>query len=252
MDSQLLNSLENIVLIIPAIDIKDKQCVRLYKGDYNQTKVYYNDPVEVAKMFEDQGARLIHLVDLDGAKAGHSVNLEVIKNIVQAVNIDLELGGGIRTKEYIEQLINLGIKRVILGTKVIEDIHFLDQLKEYQEHIIISVDLINENLSTSGWLKKTKIHYSEFLKKLQKYSINEVIVTDIDKDGTLEGPNIPLYEKMADQFPDIAIIVSGGISTLNDIKRVINLEKRNIKGIITGKAIYEKKINLKEALTYVS
>lgn len=240
------------MLIIPAIDIKDGKCVRLYKGDFNKSKIYYEDPVEIARMFQEQGAELIHLVDLDGAKKGEPVNLKVIEKIIHAIDIKVEYGGGIRTKESIIKLYNLGIKRLILGTKVIEDVNFLDSLKQYIDNIIISIDLNNEYLSAHGWLKSTHIHYKDYIKSIMKYNIKEVIITDINKDGTLEGPNFNLYKNISLEFPELEIIVSGGISNFNDIKQIVEMKKKNIKGIITGKAIYEKKIDLKEVLDYVS
>ncbi len=240
------------MLIIPAIDIKDGKCVRLYKGDFNKSKTYYENPVEIAKIFQDHGAKLIHLVDLDGAKKGEPVNLKIIEKIIHAIDIKVEYGGGIRTKESIIKLYNLGIKRLILGTKVIKDIKFLDSLKQYIDNIIISIDLNNEYLSTHGWLESTHIHYKDYIKSIMEYNIKEAIITDINKDGTLEGPNFNLYKNISLEFPELEIIVSGGISNFNDIKQIVEMKKKNIKGIITGKAIYEKKIDLKEVLDYVS
>ena len=238
------------MLIIPAIDIKEGKCVRLFKGDFEQTKVYYEDPVEIARIFHDQGAKLVHIIDLDGAKQGRPVNLNIVERIINAVDIDIELGGGIRTTETIKKLDDMGIKRIIMGTRVIENVEFLSELKEYVENIIISVDLNKGYLSTRGWVDKTDIHYKDFITKLLEFNIREVVITDIDKDGTLEGPNFELYNKISDEFPGLSIIVSGGISQFNDVKRIINMHKNNIKGIIIGKAIYEKKIDLKEVLEY--
>jgi len=240
------------VIIIPAIDIKDGKCVRLYKGDFEKSKIYSEDPVRIAKEFEEMGASLIHVVDLDGAKRGELANFNTVEKILGSISIDIELGGGIRSMEAIEKIIRAGIKRVILGSRIIEDVSFLDDCSEFIDNIIISADLNREYLSTHGWLKRTDIHYSDFLKDVLEHGIKEVIVTDIDKDGTLEGPNVELYQKIADEFKALQIIVSGGISSLDDIKSIMGLQKENIKGIITGKAIYEKKIDLKEVFSYVS
>lgn len=238
------------MLIIPAIDIKEGKCVRLFKGDFQQSKVYYEDPAEIAGIFQDQGAKLIHIVDLNGAKEGKQVNYPVFERIKNAVNIDIELSGGIRTKETVEELYNIGIKRIILGTKVVENIEFLVEVEQYIGNIIISIDIDKEFLYTHGWQTKTDIHYKDYIKKIAEYNIKEIEVTDIDKDGTLEGPDFEFYKKLADEFPEMNIIVSGGISRFDDIKQLVGLKKDNIKGIIIGKAIYEKKINLKEVLEY--
>ncbi len=239
---------EGVLLIIPAIDIKDGKCVRLFKGDYSQVKVYSENPVDMAKQFEQDGAKLIHVVDLDGAKKGELVNFETIKKIKQSINIDIEVGGGIRNRESIQRLVDIGVKRIILGTSVIENIGFLDEIKDYIRNIIISIDLKNKRLSTSGWLKETEMGYEEFIAKIMQFGINEVIVTDISKDGTLQGPNIQLYQELADKFPSLRIITSGGISQLDDVKAIINLKRKNIVGIIIGKAIYEGKVRLRDAI----
>jgi len=240
------------VLIIPAIDIKDGKCVRLFQGDFKKSKVYYKSPVEVARLFEDRGAKLIHIVDLDGAKKGEPVNLPVVEKIIKDVRVGIELGGGIRTVNTIKKLCNLGIKRIILGTKVVENIKFLSKIKKYIKNLIIGIDLKNEYLSTHGWVTKTEYHYRDFIKKLRNNGIKELIITDIARDGVLKGPNFGLYEKISDEFPEMEIIVSGGISKMDDIARIIKMKRDNIKGIIIGKAIYENKINLQEALNYVS
>ncbi len=238
------------MLIIPAIDIKDGKCVRLFKGDFQQSKIYFQDPAQVARMFKDTGAELIHVIDLDGARTGRINNLETVERIIRSADIPIELGGGIRTKDSVEKLYNTGVRRIILGTRVIEDIRFLDEIKEYIKNIIVSIDLKNEYLSTHGWVDKTDMHYKDYIKGLLEYNIKEVIVTDIDRDGTLEGPNFGLYEKIAEEFPQMNIITSGGISKFDDVKKIIDIKKDNIKGIIIGKAIYEKTIDLKEALEY--
>ncbi|MBU1078222.1 MAG: 1-(5-phosphoribosyl)-5-[(5-phosphoribosylamino)methylideneamino]imidazole-4-carboxamide isomerase, partial [Spirochaetes bacterium] len=152
------------MIIIPAIDIKDGKCVRLYKGDFEKSKIYSEDPVRIAKEFEEMGASLIHVVDLDGAKRGELANFNTVEKILGSISIDIELGGGIRSMEAIEKIIRAGIKRVILGSRIIEDVSFLDDCSEFIDNIIISADLNREYLSTHGWLKRTDIHYSDFLK----------------------------------------------------------------------------------------
>ncbi|MDD5067472.1 MAG: 1-(5-phosphoribosyl)-5-[(5-phosphoribosylamino)methylideneamino]imidazole-4-carboxamide isomerase [bacterium] len=234
--------------IIPAIDIKEGRCVRLLKGDFQQSKVYHEDPVSAARTFEEAGARLIHVVDLDGARTGQPANFDVIKKIRQAVRTDLEVGGGIRTKESIQRYLDAGIKRIILGTSIAEDVGFFDKIREYISSVIISLDLKHGKLSTRGWLRETGINYRDFIRTMLKQGVREAVITDISRDGTLEGPNIGLYKEIAETFPDLEVIVSGGMSRLADVEQVLSLKKKNIKGIIIGKAIYEKKINLKDAL----
>ena len=238
------------MLIIPAIDIKGGKCVRLFQGDFTQSTTYYNDPVDVAKMFKQAGAGLIHVIDLDGAKEGRLVNLSIVERIVKEVDIDIELGGGIRTEESVKKVLDAGVKWAILSTTVVEDISFLDKVKEYQQNLAISVDLSRKYLSTHGWMEGTDIHYRVFLLKLMEYNVKRIIVTDINRDGTLKGPNFVLYRKLADEFPVLNITVSGGISEMKDLEKISKMKKNNIDGIIIGKAIYEKTIDLEEALKY--
>lgn len=239
------------MLIIPAIDIKDGQCVRLYKGDYNQTTVYNHDPLEVAKSFYDQGAELIHIIDLDGAKTGELVNFTLIENIKNEIPVDIEVGGGIRNKVSIKKLYDAGIQRIIIGTPIIENIAFLDTVQDYLPYIILSMDLWDGKVRTRGWQQDTDIIYQDLLTSVLGYGIKEAIITDIRVDGTLQGPNIELYNQITDEFPDLQVIVSGGISSLENIREIIKLNKPGIQGIITGKAIYEKTIDLRQAIELV-
>ena len=224
--------------VIPAIDIKDGKCVRLYKGDFEKSKIYADNPIKIAKQFERDGAKLIHVVDLDGAKEGHSVNTNVITEIAFYLDIPIQVGGGIRTKGDANYYLAYGIKRIVIGTKVLEDMDFLKNINP-SINVIPDIAFDDGKLLTHGWTKKTKINYKRFLKKLKAYNIKEIIVTDKNKDGTMDSPNFDLYEKIQKQFPEFKVIASGGIFD------IVDLEKLNTDGAIIGTAIYEQRINLK-------
>ena len=230
--------------LYPAIDLHDGQAVRLYKGDYSQV-TGYGDPVEQALKWKNMGATFLHLVDLDGAKAGHSLNLDAVKRIIEEVKIDCELGGGIRSIAQIEEILSIGVKRVILGSIALN----LDFVKEAvakfgSEKIVIGIDCKNMKVSTHGWLDTTDIDAIEFANKLKAIGIKTIIFTDIAKDGTLEGINVAQTKKMIDET-GLDIVASGGAKSLNDIK---NAKSIGAYGIILGKSIYSNAINLKEAI----
>lgn len=235
------------MLILPAIDLKDGEAVRLYKGDYNNKKVYSKEPEKLAVQFEQMGAKIIHLVDLDGAKNGYCANYETIKKIREAVSIKIELGGGIRDKKTVDMYLNeLKIDRIILGTAAITNFSFLKEiLNGYgSEKIVVGVDIKDNLVSTSGWTKTTNVNYIDFIKELEKIGIKYIIVTDISKDGTLSGPNFELYKKIKENT-NINFIVSGGIKNKEDVLKVANL---NYYGCIIGKAYYDGKVDLMEVL----
>lgn len=230
--------------LYPAIDLHDGQAVRLYKGDYNQV-TGYGDPVEQALKWKNMGATFLHLVDLDGAKAGHSLNLDAVKRIIDEVKMDCELGGGIRSIAQIDEILSIGVKRVILGSIALN----LDFVKEAlakfgSEKIIIGIDCKNMKVSTHGWLDTTDIDAIQFANQLKKIGIQTIIFTDIAKDGTLEGINVAQTKKMIDET-GLDIIASGGAKSLNDIK---NAKEIGAYGIILGKSIYSGAINLEEAI----
>ena len=235
------------MLVIPAIDLKDGEAVRLYKGDYNQKTVYSKNPEEIAKKFEKFGVKYIHVVDLDGAKDGKCVNYETIEKIRKNVNIPIELGGGIRDEKTIELYLDkLKINRIILGTIALNNPKFLKEMldKYGAEKIIIGVDVSNEYVMTSGWLEKSKVQYIEFIKKLEQIGAKYIIVTDISKDGTLKGPNFEMYKNIKNNS-EINFIVSGGIKDIENIK---DSQKLGAYGCIVGKAYYEGKIDVMEAI----
>ena len=235
------------MLVIPAIDLKDGQAVRLYKGDYNQKTVYSNNPEELAKEFETMGAKWLHVVDLDGAKDGKCINLETIRKIKQTTNMSLELGGGIRNMEAVALYLDeVGIDRVILGTAAINDPQFLKEaISKYgAKKIVVGVDVKNGYVSTSGWLKTSDVPYLDFIKELEKIGVEYIVVTDISKDGTLQGPNFKMYEQIA-SVSKINFVVSGGIK---DKQNILDVAKKDYYACIVGKAYYEGKVDLKEVI----
>lgn len=235
------------MLVIPAIDLKDGQAVRLYKGDYNQKTVYSNNPEELAKEFETMGAKWLHVVDLDGAKDGKCINLETIRKIKQTTNIAVELGGGIRNMETVALYLDeVGIDRVILGTAAINDPQFLKEaISKYgAKKIVVGVDVKNGYVSTSGWLKTSDVPYLDFIKELEKIGVEYIVVTDISKDGTLQGPNFKMYEQIA-SMSKINFVVSGGIK---DKQNILDVAKKDYYACIVGKAYYEGKVDLKEVI----
>lgn len=235
------------MLVIPAIDLKDGQAVRLYKGDYNQKTVYSNNPEELAKEFETMGAKWLHVVDLDGAKDGKCINLETIRKIKQTTNMAVELGGGIRNMETVALYLDeVGIDRVILGTAAINDPQFLKEaISKYgAKKIVVGVDVKNGYVSTSGWLKTSDVPYLDFIKELEKIGVEYIVVTDISKDGTLQGPNFKMYEQIA-SMSKINFVVSGGIK---DKQNILDVAKKDYYACIVGKAYYEGKVDLKEVI----
>ena len=233
------------MIIIPAIDIIDGKPVRLYQGDYNKKEIVAKDVLDTSKKFEYLGAQWIHLVDLDGAKKGELVNLNVIIEIAQTLSIPVEVGGGIRTFEDIKYLIDNGVSRVILGTSAMEDEKLLNKaLREYGEKIAVGIDCKDGYVCGRGWLQKSSIHYIEFAKRLEKLGVKNIIVSDISKDGTLEGPNIEMLNELKKEVC-MDITASGGIRDVSNIKA---LKEIDVYGAITGKAIYAKTLSLEEAI----
>ena len=235
------------MLVIPAIDLKDGQAVRLFKGDYNQKTVYSDHPEELAQIFEKAGAIYLHVVDLDGAKDGFAKNLETIKKIRNSTKMKIELGGGIRDLKTVQLYLDeVGIDRVILGTAALKDPKFLKTaLKQYgSEKIVVGVDVKNGFVSTAGWLETSQMPYIEFIQYLESVGVSYIVVTDISKDGTLTGPNFEMYDEIA-KNSSIQFVVSGGVKDFDNIQKVA---QKGYYACIVGKAYYEKKIDLKEAI----
>lgn len=233
------------MIIFPAIDLYDKKAVRLYKGNYNEMTVYSENPVEVALDFKKQGAKYIHLVDLEGAKSGKPENLSVIENIIKTTGLFAEVGGGIRNIETIEKYFQVGVSRVILGTAAVTDQEFLkNAITKYGEKIAVGVDIKDGYVAIKGWVEKSQYFATEFFALLENLGVKTVICTDISKDGAMQGTNRALYKELNEKF-NIDIIASGGVSSIDDI---ISLKENNMYGAIIGKAYYVKAINLKTAI----
>jgi phosphoribosylformimino-5-aminoimidazole carboxamide ribotide isomerase len=236
------------MLIIPAIDIKDGCVVRFVQGRLDK-KVYSRDPVKTAKHWVKQGAKLIHVVDLDGAFTGVPGNLEALKAIVKTVDVPVNFGGGIRNPKIIEKLLDYGVGRIILGTKAVEDAAFLKKaFKKFKDRILVSIDTKADRVLTKGWRSSHRnTDILKFARILQGVGFKQVIYTDILKDGTLKGPNIKGIKTLLKET-GLSVIASGGISSLGDIRRLKLLEKKGLTGVIIGKALYEGRFTLSEAL----
>lgn len=233
------------MIILPAIDIIGGNAVRLYQGDYSKEEKVNREILDIALEFERLGAEYVHLVDLDGAKYGTPVNHNVIIKIAKILNIPVEVGGGIRTLETICKLLDNGVSRVILGTVAIKDENLLKKaLSLYGDKIAVGVDCKNEYVCTEGWLDTSEVHYIDFCKKLESLGVDNIILTDISKDGTLQGPNLDMLKVLSENV-NVKITASGGIRDINNIN---DLKKLNLYGAITGKAIYSGTLNLEEAI----
>lgn len=234
-----------MIEIIPAIDIIDGKCVRLTQGDYNQKKVYNEDPVEVAKMFEDAGIKRLHTVDLDGARSSHVVNTRVIERIATHTNLTIDFGGGIKSDEDLRKAFDAGAQMVTIGSVAVKEPElFASWVETYGgEKIILGADVKNGYISISGWLEEGEQKLMDFICHHMKNGIHNVLCTDISRDGMLQGPAIELYKDIMAHYPTLHLIASGGVSCINDIER---LNDAGIPAVVFGKAIYEGRINLKE------
>jgi len=233
------------VIIFPAIDLYDKKAVRLLKGDYNQMTVYSENPCEIAKDFEENGATHIHIVDLEGAKTGGTPNIETVKEIVSRTSLFCEIGGGIRSMETVDKYIGAGIKRVILGTAAVENEDFVKECTDkYGDKIAVGVDIKDGYVAIKGWVEKSRFECFEFCEKMQNLGVKTLICTDISKDGAMMGTNHDLYRRLSEKF-DIQIVASGGVSSMEDVKKLRELD---IYGAIIGKAYYTGAISIKEAI----
>lgn len=231
--------------LFPAIDLYEGAAVRLLRGDYQQMTVYNPNPLEQAQKFRDAGAEYLHMVDLEGAKTGGTPNFEVVKSIVEKSGLKVEIGGGVRSMNVVEQYISCGVMRVILGTAALTDPTFLEEaVSRFGDKIAVGVDIQNGMVAIKGWTEVSKTPFLEFCKALQQMGVSTVICTDISKDGMLSGTNMELYQTLNSQF-SMNIVASGGISTLEDIQKLKSL---GMYGAILGKALYTGALDLKEAL----
>ena len=234
--------------IIPAIDLLNGKCVRLNQGNYNEVTKFNSDPVKQAQIWEKQGAKRLHLVDLDGAKTGEPINDQTIKEIKKSISIPIQLGGGIRNIERAKELLDIGIDRIILGTIAIENPELVSVLsKEYPKRIAVGIDAKEGMVATRGWLKRSEITSLELAKQLNELELAAIISTDISTDGTLEGPNIQALREIAEVSIN-PVIASGGIGSINDLISLVDLEHEGIEAIIVGRALYDGSIDLKEAI----
>ncbi|MBR6801582.1 MAG: 1-(5-phosphoribosyl)-5-[Eubacteriaceae bacterium] len=237
------------MIVFPAIDILDGNCVRLFKGDYEQKTVYSSSPADVAKRFVDEGCEFIHSVDLNGAKFGEVVNDEAIKKVLDVIgNVPLQIGGGIRTAETVKHYLDLGVNRVILGTAAVNDFSLVEYCAEnYPHRFCLSLDVLDENIMLKGWLENSRVNLYDYLLKIKDMPVSAIVATDISRDGAMVGAANDMYKKMM-TLTDIPIIASGGISSREDL---LSLKELGLYGAITGKAVYEGKINLREVIREV-
>lgn len=234
--------------ILPAIDIIDGKCVRLTQGDYAQKKVYNENPVEVAKQFEEAGLKYLHLVDLDGAKAGKVINWNVVESINRETSLTVDFGGGIKTESEIERLLTAGVSQINLGSIAVKEKEkVFSWIKTFgADKIILSADVNNEEIAIHGWQSNSGLNLFDLVREYLENGIRYVTCTDIQTDGMLKGPNTGLYEKLIKHFPTLKVVASGGVSSLDDI---IRLKKSGVDGAIVGKAIYEQRIQVTDLAT---
>lgn len=229
----------------PAIDLKDGECVRLYKGDYDKKTVYSSDAVETALKWQSAGADFLHVVDLDGARSGNGKNRSVIKEICAKVSMQVQTGGGIRTMEDIDELVSAGVARVILGTAAVKNFALVEAaVEKYGEKIAVGIDAKNGFVATDGWEQVSELTAVDFAKKVEGAGVRTIIYTDIATDGAMCGPNVKAMEEMVRET-ELSVIASGGVSCIEDIRALL---KTGVEGAITGRAIYDGALDLKEAV----
>jgi phosphoribosylformimino-5-aminoimidazole carboxamide ribotide isomerase len=234
------------MIIFPAIDIKDGLCVRLIKGDFRQITSYENTPIDQATKYFQNGFNHIHIVDIDGALHGRPVNSILIKEIIKNVKSKIQIGGGIRTIEDINRWIEIGIDKVVMGTAAVENIELLKTAcNKFKNKITVSLDVKDGLIALSGWKKQTNISAIDFIKKIQNFGVSRIIYTDINRDGTKQGPNIKDAVELSDKAK-IPLVISGGVSSIEDIKKIKSLNNPNIEGVIIGKSIYDGDIKIND------
>ncbi|MEL6326236.1 MAG: 1-(5-phosphoribosyl)-5-[(5-phosphoribosylamino)methylideneamino]imidazole-4-carboxamide isomerase [Cyanobacteria bacterium J06626_23] len=234
--------------VIPAIDLLDGQCVRLYQGDYDQSQVFNPDPVAVAQQWVDQGATRLHLVDLDGAKAGAPKNWQAIEAIVQAVEVPVQVGGGLRSRDRVQALFALGVRYAILGTAAVENPDLVSELSQlFPNRIFVGIDARNGKVATRGWLETSDVNAIDLAKQMGERGAAAIIYTDIHRDGTLQGPNLPALKELASHI-EIPVIASGGVSSITDLLSLLGAVPAGVTGVIVGKALYTGAVSLRDAL----
>ena len=239
------------MVIFPAIDIRGGKCVRLFKGDFAQETVFSDRPEEMAAKWEAQGGKFLHLVDLDGALAGKSVNLDVVKKIVDTVSIPVELGGGIRTMENIDEVLSLGVQRVILGSVAVKNPALVKEAcQKYGDRVVVGIDAKDGIVAVDGWGVSGDVEVTVLAKEMAKAGVKTIIYTDISRDGTLSGVNVEATARLARES-GVKIVASGGVKSLDDIEALLPYEKDGIEGVIVGKSIYTGSLDLQEAIALV-
>jgi len=238
------------MLTIPSIDLLNGQAVRLHKGSYEEVTVYNDSPLQQAREFKKAGFEHIHVVDLNGAKEGKFINLPHIKEIIEELEISVQTGGGIRKFEDVEMLLEAGLSKVICSSMAIKnEKDWLKSLKKFPEQMILGMDLKDGKIAYSGWLETADESVESFLSRMIEHGLQEVLCTDISKDGTLSGPNVELYKKLKSQFPEIKLIASGGVATVQDLQE---LEQAEMDAVVVGKAYYEHRISLEQMVEFNS
>ncbi|MCR3955460.1 MAG: 1-(5-phosphoribosyl)-5-[(5-phosphoribosylamino)methylideneamino]imidazole-4-carboxamide isomerase [Gudongella sp.] len=233
------------MIIYPAIDMKDMACVRLTQGSYDRITKYGEDPVRVAREWEEKGAQVLHLVDLDGARDGRRINQPVVERILKNVSIPVQLGGGIRDTEGVRTFLDLGVSRVIVGTAALRNKPWIrEMLKIYGDRIVVSIDAIKGMIATDGWENVSDTRALDYIGELESYGLKRIVYTDIERDGMLRGPNFNMYQELQSSV-SLEIIASGGITTMEDVKR---LKEMGLYGAIIGKALYNGNLDLEEVL----
>ncbi|AFY87385.1 1-(5-phosphoribosyl)-5-[(5-phosphoribosylamino)methylideneamino]imidazole-4-carboxamide isomerase [Chroococcidiopsis thermalis] len=237
--------------LFPAIDLLEGRCVRLYQGDYDRSQVFHDNPADVAQQWTSQGATWLHVVDLDGAKAGKPVNLEAIAAIVEAVSVPIQVGGGLRDRASVAQLLELGVQRVILGTVAVEQPQLVASLcQEFPGRIVVGIDARNGKVATRGWLETSEVLAADLAQQMQQLGAAAIIYTDIHRDGTLAGPNLDALRELATSL-SIPVIASGGVSSVTDLLSLLALEPLGVTGAIVGRALYTGDISLTQAIQAV-
>ncbi len=237
------------MLILPAIDLRRGCCVRLFRGNPEQETVYSQEPAQVARQWEELGAKYLHIVDLDGAFSGKTANGTAVERIASTINIPFQLGGGMRSRKAVEEAFQLGVSKVILGTMAVENPELLQELlEEHGERVIVGIDARNGKVAIGGWKEDTVLDVEELAQRLERLGVKEIVYTDINRDGTLRGPNLEAIKKVA-QGTNLSLIASGGVSRVEDVIALKELQQNyRIKGVIIGKALYTGQVTLPEAL----
>ena len=234
------------MIIFPAIDIKDGVCVRLIKGDFRQITSYENTPIDQATKYFQNGFNNIHIVDIDGALRGRAVNSFIINEIVKKIKSKIQIGGGIRTIDDISRWVEMGVDKVVMGTAAVENLELLETAcNKFENKIAVALDAKDGLIALSGWKKQTDIPAVDFIKKIQNFGVSRIIYTDINRDGTKQGPNIEDTVELSSKAK-IPLVISGGVSSLEDIKKIKSLSNLNIEGVIIGKAIYDGDIKIND------